>query len=47
MGDMTTRLCDYINVPNAQFIAKAIISPEISAESFKVSPGLLNLICKD
>jgi hypothetical protein len=24
MGDRTTKLCDYTNVPNAQFIAKPI-----------------------
>jgi hypothetical protein len=44
---MTTKLCDYTNVRNAQCIAKPITSHEISAKSFEVSPGLLNLICKD
>jgi hypothetical protein len=44
---MTTKFCDYTNVPNAQFIAKPIPSSEITAESFEVSPGLLNFICKD
>jgi hypothetical protein len=47
MGDMTTKLCDYTNVPNAQFIDKPITSPEITVESFEGSPGLLNLICND
>jgi hypothetical protein len=47
MGDMTTKLCDYTNVPNAQFIAKPITSPKIIAESFEVGLGLLNLTCKD
>jgi hypothetical protein len=47
MSDQTTKLCDFTNVPNAQFIANPITSPEIKADSFKVSPGLLNLIAKD
>jgi hypothetical protein len=47
MGDMTTKLFDYTNVPNAQFIAKPITSYEITDESFEVSPGFLNHICKD
>jgi hypothetical protein len=47
MGDMTTKLYDYTNVSNAHFIAKPITSPEITFESFEVSHGLLNLICKD
>jgi hypothetical protein len=46
-GDMTTKLCDYNNLPNAQFIVEPITSLEITADSFEVSPGLLNLICKD
>jgi hypothetical protein len=44
---MTTKLCDYTNVPNAQCISKPITSHEVIAKSFEVSPGLLNLICKD
>jgi hypothetical protein len=47
MGCVTTKLCDYTNVPNAQFIAKLITCPEITAESFEFTPGLLNLIYKD
>ena len=47
MGERNTKLCDYTNVPNDQFIAKPITSPEIKADSFEVSPGLLNLICKE
>jgi hypothetical protein len=47
MGDQTTKLCDFTNVPNAQFIANPITSPEIKADSFEVSSGLLNLIAKD
>jgi hypothetical protein len=47
MGDQTTKLCDLTNVPNAQFIASPITSPEIKAYSFQVIPGLLNLIAKD
>jgi hypothetical protein len=46
MGDQTTKLCNFTNVPNAQFIANPITSPEIKADSFEVSPGLLNLIAK-
>jgi hypothetical protein len=34
-------------VPNAQFIASPITSPKIKANSFEVSPRLLNLIVKD
>jgi hypothetical protein len=46
MRDQTTKLCDFNNAPNAQFIASPITSPEIKADSFEVSPGLLNLIGK-
>jgi hypothetical protein len=46
MGDQTTKLRDFTNAPNAQFIASPITSPEINADSFEVSPGLLNLIAK-
>jgi hypothetical protein len=44
---MITKLSDYMNIPNAQFIAKPITSSVIIVESFDVSLGLLNLICKD
>jgi hypothetical protein len=47
MGDQTTKVCDFTNAPNAQFIASPITSPEIKADSFEVSLGLLNLIAKD
>jgi hypothetical protein len=47
MGDQTTKLCDFTNVPNAQFIANPITYLEIKADSFEVSPGLLKLIAKD
>jgi hypothetical protein len=47
MGDQTTKLCDFTNVPNAQFIASPITSLEIKADSFEVRLGLLNLIAKD
>jgi hypothetical protein len=47
MGDQTTKLCDFTNTPNAQFIANPITSLEIKADSFEVSSGLLNLIAKD
>jgi hypothetical protein len=43
----TTKLCDFTNTPNAQFIASPITSPELKADSFEVSPRLLNLIAKD
>jgi hypothetical protein len=42
MGDRTTKLCDYTNMPNAQFICKSIKSPEI-VDSFEISRELLNL----
>jgi hypothetical protein len=47
MGDQTTMLCDFTNTPNARFIASPITSPEIKANLFEVTPGLLNLIAKD
>jgi hypothetical protein len=47
MSDQTTKLCDFTNAPNAQFIASPITSPELKADSFEVSPRLLNLIAKD
>jgi hypothetical protein len=47
MGDQTTKLCNFTNVPNVQFIANPITSTEIKADSFEVSPGLLNLIAKE
>ena len=47
MGDQSTKLCDFTNVPNAQFIANPITCPEIKVDSFEVSPGLLNLIAKE
>jgi hypothetical protein len=46
MGDQTTKLCDFTNAPNAQFISRPITSPKIKADSFEVSPRLLNLIAK-
>ena len=45
MGDRT-KLCDYTNTPNDQFIAKPITTPEIQADSFRVSIDLLHLITK-
>jgi hypothetical protein len=47
MEEQTTKLCDFTNPPNAQFIASPITSPEIKADSFEVSPRLLDLIAKD
>jgi hypothetical protein len=44
MGERGTKLCAYANTPNDHFIAKPITTREITAESFDVSPGLLNLI---
>jgi hypothetical protein len=45
MGDRT-KLSDYTNTPNDQFIARPITTPEIRAESYEVSPSLLNLITR-
>ena len=45
MGDRT-KLCDYTNTPNDQFIAKPITTPEIQADSSRVSYDLLHLITK-
>jgi hypothetical protein len=47
MGVRNTKLCDYANTPNDHFIAKPITTPEITTESFEVSPGLLNLITRE
>ena len=47
MGERNTKLCDFTNTPNDQFIASPITNPEIKADSFEVSPGLLNLIAKE
>ena len=47
MGERTTKLCDFTNTPNDQFTSSPITSPEIKADSFEVSPGLLNLIVKE
>lgn len=46
MGDRT-KLSDYTNTPNDQFIARPITTPEIQAESYEVSPSLLNLITRE
>ena len=46
MGERNTKLCDFTNTPNDQFIASPITNPDIKADSFEVSPGLLNLIAK-
>ena len=46
MGDRT-KLCDYTNTPNDQFSAKPITTPEIQADSYEVSPTLLNLITRE
>ena len=47
MGGRNTKLCDFTNTPNDQFIASPITNPEIKAESFEVSPGFLNLTAKE
>lgn len=47
MGERGTKLCDYTNTANDQFIAKPITTPKITAESFEVSPELLNIIAKE
>ena len=47
MGERNTKLCDFTNTPNDQFTSSPITSPEIKADSFEVSPGLLNLIAKE
>ena len=46
MGDRT-KLCDYTNTPNDQFSSKAIATPKITADSYEVSPSLLNLITRE
>jgi hypothetical protein len=47
MGERNNKLCDYTNTSNDHFIAKPITTPEITAESFEVSLGLLNLITRE
>jgi hypothetical protein len=44
MGERTTKLCDYTNVPNDLFIAKPITSLEIKVDSFEVIPRLLGYL---
>ena len=46
MGERT-KLCDYTNTPNDQFIARPIATPKITAESYEVSHSLLNLITRE
>ena len=46
MGDRS-KLCDYTNTPNDQFIAKPITTHEIKTDSYEVSPSLLNLITRE
>jgi hypothetical protein len=46
MGERT-KLCNYTNTPNEHFIARPITTPDIQAESFEVSPSLLNLITRE
>jgi hypothetical protein len=46
MGERT-KLCDYTNTPNEYFTARPITTPDIQAESFEVSPSLLNLITRE
>jgi len=46
MGDRT-KLCDYTNTPNDQFIARPIATPEIQADSYEVSPSFLNFITRE
>ena len=47
MGERNTKLYDFTNTPNDQFTSSPITSPEIKADNFEVSPGLLNLIAKE
>src|SRR4051794_3519841 len=47
MGERNIKLCDFTNTPNDQFTSSPITSPEIKADSFEVSLGLLNLIAKE
>ena len=46
MGDIT-KLCDQTNTPNDQFITRAIATPEVKADSYEVSPSLLNVITRE
>jgi hypothetical protein len=46
MGERT-KLCDYTYTPNEHFIARPITTSDIQAESFEVSPSLLNLITRE
>jgi hypothetical protein len=47
MSADTTKSVDFTNVPNAQFASVPITSPKIIVKSTKVSPGFVNLACKD
>jgi hypothetical protein len=47
MGNQASKLCDFSNIPNAQFIANPLTSPQKQDESFEVIPRLLNLVAKE
>ena len=46
MAQDTTKLCDFSNTNNNDFIS-TLIAPDANAESCEINTGLLNLVTKD
>jgi hypothetical protein len=47
MSQENTKLCDFLNTNNNDFISTPIAPPTTSAESYDINTALLNLIMKD
>ena len=42
-----TKLCDFINTNNNDFICTPIAAPATTAEFYEIKPALLNLVMKE
>ena len=47
MSQQNTKLCDFSNTNNNDFISTPIAPPAASAESYDINAALLNLVMKD
>ena len=47
MSQENTKLCDFSNTNNNDFISTPIASPAASAESYDINVALLNLVMKE
>ena len=47
MSQENTKLCDFFNTSNNDFITTPIAPPTASAESYDIKTALLNLVMKD